>query len=80
MPIILGAIYLLPAIYFAIHAVKNQQDTYWLYILFGFPLLGSLIYGLAIWLPDFRQTHRGHSIEGKIKNHLQPDKELKFGS
>lgn len=43
MPIIGLGLHVLIAIYFAAHAVRTGQDKYWLWILFAFPLLGSLV-------------------------------------
>ncbi|MCC6197793.1 MAG: PLDc N-terminal domain-containing protein [Burkholderiales bacterium] len=50
----LGVLYLALAITCAIHAVRSGQQTYWLFILFLFPLLGSIVYIFAIWLPRSR--------------------------
>ena len=36
------------AIICAIHVVRSGQPLYWLFILFSFPLLGSLVYFLVI--------------------------------
>src|ERR1044072_5157541 len=44
------------AIGFAIHAVHTRQNIYWLFILFAFPLLGSLVYFFAVCLPAMRQS------------------------
>lgn len=46
------------ALFFAIHAVRTGQQMYWLLILFLFPLLGSVVYFFAIFLPRFR-LHQG---------------------
>jgi hypothetical protein len=36
------------------HASRTGQDRYWMFILFAFPLLGSLVYAITVWLPDVR--------------------------
>ena len=61
MPFALG-LHVIVAIFFASHVIRTGQDKYWLMILFAFPGLGSLVYGLMIWLPDFRQSHAGRSV------------------
>jgi hypothetical protein len=38
----------------AIHVVRTRQQLYWLFILFAFPLLGSIVYFFAIYLPSSR--------------------------
>ena len=47
-------IHILIAVFFAIHVVRNGQQLYWLLILFMFPLLGSVVYFFAIYLPNSR--------------------------
>lgn len=49
-------LHLVVALCFAIHAVRNRQDTYWLYILFMFPLMGSIVYFFVIYVPDLRHS------------------------
>ena len=49
-------LHLVAAVFFAIHAVRTNQPLFWMFILFLFPLLGSLVYGIAVWLPELRQS------------------------
>jgi len=37
-----------------VHAVRTRQNSYWLFILFAFPLLGSVAYFFGIYLPHSR--------------------------
>ena len=53
MPVALG-LHVLVALFFAVHAIRNGQQIYWLLILFSFPLLGSVVYFFAIYLPNSR--------------------------
>ena len=53
MPII-GGLHILIALLCAVHVVRSGQPLYWLFILFAFPLLGSLVYVFAIYLPSTR--------------------------
>ncbi|HEU0154339.1 MAG TPA: tetratricopeptide repeat protein [Arenimonas sp.] len=70
-------IHILVAVFFAIHAVRTNQPLYWLLILFLFPLLGSIVYGVAIWLPEIRQ-HRGVRRAGSaVRRILDPARELR---
>ncbi len=76
MPLGIG-LHVVIAILFAIHAIRSGQDRYWLFILFVFPLLGSLVYGVAIWLPSVRHTREvGQAVRG-VRRLLDPDKELR---
>lgn len=64
MPSLGLGIHIIVAIFFAIHAVRSGQPLYWLLILFSFPLLGSIVYGLVVFLPNSgweRQTRRAVS-------------------
>lgn len=77
MPIILGSIHLLAAIFFAIHCVRTHQNMYWLMILFAFPLFGSIAYFFGIYLPSSRiekQAKRAVSVAAKL---LDPERELR---
>ena len=38
----------------AVHAIRTRQPMYWLFILFAFPLLGSLVYLFGVYLPHSR--------------------------
>ncbi len=77
MPILGIGLHVIIALFFAIHAMRTNQDRYWLMILFAFPLLGSLIYGFTIWLPDARNTRHGRTIESTLVNVLDPTRELR---
>jgi hypothetical protein len=44
MPIVGLGLHLLIALFFAVHAVRSGQQLFWLFILFSFPLLGSVVY------------------------------------
>ena len=52
MPYFFGiGLHVFVAIFFAVHAMRNNQGIYWLFILFAFPLLGSVVYFVAIGIP-----------------------------
>lgn len=77
MPILGIGLHVIIALFFAIHALRTNQDKYWLMILFAFPLFGSMIYGLTIWLPDARNTRHGRTLENTLVNVLDPSRELR---
>ena len=61
----------------AVHAVRTGQPTYWLFILFSFPFLGSVAYFVAIYLPSSRlQRHAGKVMKSAVKA-LDPTRELR---
>ena len=76
MPIGIG-LHVLIAIYFATHVLRTGQDRYWLWILFAFPFLGSVVYALMIWLPEMRHTRQGRQVVSGVQRLLDPSKELR---
>jgi hypothetical protein len=77
MPFVGLGLHFLVAIYFAIHAVRSGQQTYWLFILFSFPLLGSIVYFLAIYLPDSRLERSARKVVARAAKALDPTRELR---
>jgi hypothetical protein len=77
MPVAGLGLHVLVAIYFAVHAMRTGQDKYWLFILFAFPLLGSLVYAFAIWLPEARRSPQGHMMARGVRQLLDPTRELR---
>ncbi|HMB58048.1 MAG TPA: hypothetical protein VKM35_12680 [Arenimonas sp.] len=77
MPIAGLGLHIIIAIFFAAHAVRSGQDRYWLWILFAFPGLGSLVYALTIWLPDARNTRQGQQVVRGVTRLLDPSRELR---
>jgi hypothetical protein len=68
------------AIFFAIHAVRSGREIYWLLILFLFPLLGSLVYFFAVFLPDLKagRLHYGlRKVANAAVSSLDPGRELR---
>ncbi|AJW44865.1 MULTISPECIES: tetratricopeptide repeat protein [Ralstonia] len=57
------------ALFFAVHCVRSNQNMYWLFILFVFPLLGSVVYFFAIYLPEIRHS-RGARVAGRAVTQL----------
>jgi hypothetical protein len=77
MPFVGLGLHFLVAIFFAIHAVRSGQQTYWLFILFSFPLLGSIVYFLAIYLPDSRLERGARKVVARAAKALDPTRELR---
>ena len=77
MPYFGLGLHVLVALCFAVHAVRSGQDRYWLMILFMFPLLGSVVYAFAIWLPEQRHSRHGRALVGNVRRMLDPGRELR---
>ncbi|MDR5739911.1 MULTISPECIES: hypothetical protein [unclassified Caballeronia] len=65
------------ALFFAYHAVRNRQEMYWLYILFVFPLLGSVVYFFAIYLPDLKHSHRARAATRTVTRFIDPNRAVR---
>lgn len=77
MPLIGLGLHFLIAIFFAIHAVRNRRQLYWLLILFSFPLLGSLAYFVAEYLPASRLERRGRMAGRALQKSLDPGRDVR---
>jgi len=70
MPILGLGLHLIVAVFFAVHAVRTGRPMYWLMILFAFPLLGSIVYFAAVFLPHSRIERQarlaGHALQKKL--------------
>lgn len=70
-------LHILIALFFAIHAIRNGRELYWLFVLFAFPLLGSVVYALAVWLPEQRGSRVFRTVKRKTGDILNPGRELR---
>jgi hypothetical protein len=69
---ILGlGLHVLIALCFAFHAIRSGQDRYWLFILFMFPLFGSLVYAVAIWIPEMRHSYAGRRLVAGVQRAIE---------
>jgi len=81
MPVFGIGLHVIVAIFFAIHAIRSGQQLYWLFILFAFPLLGSIVYFVAIFLPDFKSNYavqKGlYKVASVAVSSIDPGRELR---
>lgn len=77
MPFMGLGLHVLVALYFAVHAIRSGQQMYWLIILFSFPLLGSVVYFFAIYLPNSKMERGAKKTVSAIVNSLDPTRELR---
>jgi hypothetical protein len=77
MPFIGLGLHFLIALFFAIHALRNRRQMYWLLILFSFPLLGSLAYFIVEYLPASRLERRGRMAGRAIQKSLDPGRDVR---
>ncbi len=77
MPFAGIGLHVLVALVCAIHVVRSGQPLYWLFILFAFPLLGSLVYVFAIWLPQTRMPRAAGTALRQASRALDPQREVR---
>lgn len=77
MPFFGLGLHLLIAVFFAVHAVRSGRPIYWLFILFSFPLLGSLVYFLVEYLPGTKLERHVGKTARTIARSLDPERELR---
>ena len=76
MPFI-GLIYIAIAIFFAVHALRSGRNMVWLFILFLFPFLGSVVYFLVEYLPEMRHSSVGRRSARVVKSLVDPNRALR---
>jgi hypothetical protein len=77
MPFLGLGLHILVAIFFAVHAMRTGRQMYWLLILFSFPLLGSVVYFLAEYLPSSRLERGIRGVAAGAARALDPTRELR---
>ena len=65
------------ALFFAVHAVRTGQNNYWLFILLAFPFLGSVVYAIAIYLPNSRLERSARQMARQAVKSLDPTRDLR---
>jgi hypothetical protein len=71
------SLYVIVALFFAVHAIRTQQNMYWLLILFLFPGLGSAVYFFAIYLPSLRQSRGARATSRAITQFVDPNRAVR---
>lgn len=77
MPILGFGLHFVVALFFAIHAIRNGRQMYWLMILFAFPILGSIVYFAAEYLPASKLDRGVRHLSASAVNLLDPSRELR---
>jgi hypothetical protein len=70
-------LHVLVALFFAVHAIRNHREIYWLFVLFAFPLLGSIVYFVAVFLPSSRLDHSAAKAGRALQASLDPGREVR---
>jgi hypothetical protein len=77
MPYFGIGLHVIVALYFAVHAVRHRHNIYWLFVLFAFPALGSLVYFFAVYLPSLRQSRGAYVAARAITQFVDPNRAVR---
>lgn len=77
MPFLGVGLHVIVAVFFAIHAVRTGRELYWLFILFMFPLLGSVVYFAVVFLPDTRLQQGARKAGAALQKTIDPGRDLR---
>lgn len=61
----------------AYHSYRSGNWQPWLFIILIFPVMGSVIYLLAVVLPSFRHSHEARQLATGVRKLIDPDKDLR---
>jgi hypothetical protein len=78
MPFAGLGLHILLALLCAVHVVRSGQQLYWLFILFAFPLLGSLVYLFMVYLPNSRIERSALKAVSAAARALDPGKDVRL--
>ena len=77
MPFVGLGLHFIVALFFAVHALRAGKQMYWLIILFSFPLLGSIVYFFAEYLPSTKLDRGVKQVSNIALSLLDPTRELR---
>ncbi|MEJ8851267.1 PLDc N-terminal domain-containing protein [Variovorax rhizosphaerae] len=77
MPFAGLGLHFLLALFCAFHVVRTRRQLYWLFILFAFPLLGSLVYFFMVYLPNSRLERGAMKAVAATARTIDPMKEVR---
>jgi len=77
MPFAGLGLHVMLALICAIHVVRTRQQMYWLFILFAFPLLGSIVYFFAVYLPNSRLERGAMRAVSAAAKAIDPTREVR---
>jgi len=78
MPFAGLGLHILLALFCAVHVVRTGQQLYWLFILFAFPLLGSLVYFFMIYMPNSKLERGAMKAVAAAAKAMDPTKEVRL--
>ena len=78
MPYFGGGLFLLIAILLCLHVVRTNQQIYWIFIILFIPVLGSLVYLIAVLVPETVGGTRAKRLGMAAREALDPTREYRL--
>jgi len=72
-----GFVFLILAVALCIHAVRTNQQMYWIFIILFVPLLGSLVYTVAVLVPELMGGTGARRLGRAVGDTLDPGREYR---
>lgn len=60
-----------------VHVIRTGRPIFWVFILFFFPLIGSIIYFITEVMPDLRGNPRARSAMREIRRSIDPEGDIR---
>lgn len=64
-------------IMFAVHAIRNGKESFWLFVIFLFPGIGCAVYFFTQFAPEASNSRAVHQAKKGLLNAVDPQRELK---
>ncbi|WP_159566596.1 hypothetical protein [Budvicia diplopodorum] len=61
-----------------VHAIKSDQERYWLYLIIGLPGIGCAIYALGVMLPNALRSRDGHRLVNHAYDKIDPERYIRM--
>jgi len=68
---------LIVSIILCVHAVRTNQNMYWLWIILAIPWLGALVYLIAVFLPDLMGGTTARRVGAATRAALDPERDYR---
>lgn len=55
-----------------VHVIRTNQSKFWIFVILLAPLIGSLVYGGLVLIPEWRKSWQGRRLQRKAMDVLAP--------
>lgn len=58
-----------------VHVIRTNQSKFWIFVILLAPLIGSLVYGGMVLIPEWRRSWQGRRLQRKVVDTLAPGRQ-----